>query len=560
MSSLENNPQLDEQTLELISRMEKELESKDKEIESKDKEIESKDQEIDNKEHEINKLKNELEFLKSQVLNNKRKMYGTSSEKISDDQLRLFNEAEKESNLKAEEPTIEEITYNRNKPRKNKKTMEESFENLETVVIEHKLDESELSCDICESELTVIGKKITKRLAYQPAKLYVEEHVTYSYACKSCEEESDEANIVTTKAPKSFLPKSMVSSELLSHILSLKYSYALPLYRQENYFKMMNIELSRQTISNWVIRSSDQFTPFYELLKEELIKSDYVQVDETTVQVIHEDGKNAKSKKYMWMYKTGGSKKPIILYDYQKTRASSCPKNFLKGFKGYLQTDGYNGYSSVENVEWISCLAHIRRKFFDIVDTLDDKAKTQSRALLGLNYCTQLYDIEREIRESHKHKDDYYEIRYKVRLEKACKVLEDFIKFVKEDIPNAVPKSALGRALDYADKQLPKLKIYLENGMLEIDNNASERAIKPFVIGRKNWLFHNTPKGANASATIYSIIETAKANGLQIEKYLTYIMNYIANAENKEKENLTSILPWSSDLPDDLKARALEKK
>lgn len=540
MSSLEkNNQQLDEKTLELIYRMEKEIESKDQ---------------------EINKLKTELDYLRSQILNNKRKMYGTSSEQIADGQLQLFNDAEKESNLKVEEPTIEEITYNRKKSRKDKKTMKESFENLETVVIEHKLDESELSCDICDTELTVIGKKSTKKLAYQPAKLFVEEHVTYTYACKSCEEESDEANIVQTEAPRSFLSKSMVSSELLSHILSLKYTYALPLYRQENYFKMMNIELSRQTLSNWVVRSSVEFKPFYELLKEELINRDYIQADETSVQVINEDGKDAKSKKYMWLYRTGGCMNPIILYDYQKTRSSSCPKNFLKGFKGYLQTDGYNGYNKVENVDWISCLAHIRRKFYEIVENLDDEAKKQSRALLGLNYCTQLYNIEKDIREEYKDKDNYYEIRYKLRLEKAAPILDEFIRFVKVEIPNAVPRSALGKALEYANKQLPKLKIYLEDGRLEIDNNASERAIKPFVIGRKNWLFSNTPKGANASAIIYSIIETAKANGLQIEKYLTYVMNYIANTNIKDKKRLISILPWSSDLPDDIKVRALEKK
>jgi transposase len=539
MCSLENNLQLDAKTLEVISQMEKEIDSKDQ---------------------EINRLKTELEFLKSQVLNNKRKMYGASSEQISDGQLLLFNEAEKESDLKTEEPDIEEITYNRKKTRKDKKTKEESFENLETVVIEHKLDKSELFCDICESELTVIGKKTMKKLAYQPAKLFVEEHVTYTYACKSCEEESDEANIVRSQAPKSFLPKSMVSSELLSHILSLKYNYALPLYRQEKYFEMMNIKLSRQTLSNWVVRASVEFTPFYELLKEDLLKRNYIQADETTVHVINEDGKDAKAKKYMWMYRTGGREKPIILYDYQKTRSSSCPRNFLKGFNGYLQTDGYNGYNKVENVAWISCLAHIRRKFFEIVETLDDEAKKQSRALLGLNYCTKLYNIEKDIKQDYEYKDDYYEIRYKLRLAKSKLVLEEFINFVEEEIPNAVPRSSLGKALEYAKKQLPKLKIYLEDGRLEIDNNASERAIKPFVIGRKNWLFSNTPKGANASAIIYSIIETAKANGLQIEKYLTYIMNYIAKTDSKEKENLTLILPWSRDLPDDLKARGLEKK
>lgn len=532
MSSLENNTQIDEKTLAIISEMEKEIESKDK---------------------EINRLKTELEFLKSQILNKNKKIYGSSSEQITDGQLHLFNEAEKEADTKIDEPTIEEITYSRKKATTNKKTKEESFANLETVVIEHKLDETKLFCDICNTELTVIGKKVTKKLAYQPAKLYVEEHVTYTYACKSCETESDEANIIQAECTKSFIPKSMASSELLSHILYLKYGHGLPLYRQESYFKMMNVNLSRQTLSNWVVKTSEELGYFYEALKEELIKQTYIQADETSVQVLKEDGKDAKSKKYMWMYKSGALEKPIIIYEYQKTRSSSCPKNFLKNFTGYLQTDGYEGYNKVENVKWISCLAHIRRKFYDIVSTLDAEGKRKSRAVIGLNYCTQLYNIEKDIKELYKDCDDYYKKRYEIRLKKSAPVIDEFINFVEKDLQDAIPRSALGKALEYAKKQLPKLKIFLEDGILEIDNNASERAIKPFVLGRKNWLFSNTPKGANASAIIYSIIETAKANNLQIEKYLTYIMNYIANVKTKDKKSLETIMPWSTDIPDDLK-------
>ncbi|WP_132282064.1 IS66 family transposase [Natranaerovirga hydrolytica] len=241
---------------------------------------------------------------------------------------------------------------------------------------------------------------------------------------------------------------------MLNLKLSLKYNYALPLYRQENYFKMMNVELSRQTLSNWVVKASVAFEPFYKRLKEELLKSSYIQADETVVKVIKEDGKDAKSQKYMWLYKTGASKKPIILYDYQKTRSSSCPKNFLKGFRGYLQTDGYEGYNKVENVKWISCLAHIRRKFYDIVITLDAEAKKQSRAVIGLNYCTKLYNIEKEIKETYEGQEDYYEKRYEIRLEKAEPIINEFIKFIEKDLPNAIPEDSLTSILPWS-KYLP---------------------------------------------------------------------------------------------------------
>lgn len=254
-------------------------------------------------------------------------------------------------------------------------------------------------------------------------------------------------------------------------------------------------------------------------MKEKLIKSHYVQADETTVVVTDSKGDDSKAKKYMWLYKTVEDRNPIILYDHQRTRSGSCPKDFLKGFSRILQTDGYQGYNKVENVKRIYCLAHIRRKYFDIVSNLKDEALKTSRALLGFNFCEQLYKIEKELKEKYKDSDDYYAERYKIRLEKSAPIIEDFIKYV-EELKDALPKSPLEQALEYSQKFLPSFRIFLTDGALEIDNNASERAIKPFVIGRKNWLLCNTSRGAKSSASIYSIIETAKANGLSVEKYL----------------------------------------
>ncbi len=543
---------LDEKTQILINQLHTQIASKDDEIAFKNDEIMAKND-------EIKTLENELAYLKGQILKKNNKIYGRSSEKVDSDQLSIFNEAETNANLKQEEPTIEAVVVKRKNT--TKRTKKESFENLETVVIEHKLEDDEKECPTCKGDLHVVGKKVTEKLRFVPAKLYVEKHITYTYGCRRCEQEGTESTFVQAKTSNDFLQKSMATPELIAHILYLKYSHAMPLYRQESYFRMLGVELSRQTLSNWVIKAADEFDNIYNLMKNELLSRDYIQADETTVTVIHEDGKEAKSKKYMWLYRTGASIKPVIIYDYQKTRSSSCAINFLNGFNGTLQTDGYKGYGKVENVDWVSCMAHIRRKFYEIIKPLDEEALKKSRAIIAFNYCEKLYKIEKHLREKYSKDENYYDERYKVRQKESKPILEKFIKYIENEIPNALEKSSLSKALKYANDELPKLRYYLEDGKIEIDNNGAERAIKPFVIGRKNWLFMNTSKGAKASALIYSIIETAKANGLKIDRYLEYIMNSLSNLPITERteENLINIMPWSNTLPDNIYARALEK-
>lgn len=539
MDSLNLDNQLDEKTKELILKMENELKSKDEEIAD---------------------LKNELAYLKNQILNKNRKIFGSSSEQLSSMQISLFDEAEKYSDLNVDEPTIEEITYKRNKPSKvNGK--KDNLANLEKVIVEHKLDESEMNCKECSSDLVSIGTKSKEILKYIPAKLYVEEHITYSYACKSCEENNDKANIVTTKAPKTLLHKSMASNELLSHVINLKYQHAMPLNRQEKYFSMMDANLSRQTLSNWIISSSNELQPVYELMKEELLKRNYIQADETVVKVLDDRGKESKKQKYMWLYKSPGRGNPIIIYDYQRTRSSSCPRDFLDNFTGYLQTDAYSGYNSVKDVKRLYCLAHIRRKFHEVIVNLDKEALKESRAIIGFNYCAKLYEIEKELREEYANEDDYYEIRYKKRLEKSEQIVDEFIAYVNKELENAVPRSPLGKALAYAKPLLSSFKnTFLEDGDLEIDNNSAERSIRPFVIGRNNWLFSTSTKGAQASALIYSIIETAKNNNLVVEKYLLYLMDKFVNINPNDKESLLKILPFSKELPEDLKIKTNKSK
>lgn len=538
MDSLNIENQLDEKTNLLISKMEKEIELKDTEIESKTK--------------EINNLKNELAYLKGQILNKNKKIFGQSSEQVDSSQISIFDEAENNSDPKAIEPTIEEITCKRSKSAKNigKK---DNLANLERKIIEHKLEETAAVCNKCDSPLVVIGSKSKEILKYIPAKLYIEEHITYSYACKPCEVADGKSNIVTTKAPRTLLYKSMASNELLAHAINLKYHHAMPLYRQESYFKMMGANLSRQNLSNWTIAAASEFEVVYDIMQEGLLKTHYVQADETTLKVIDANGKDSKSKKYMWLYKSAGSKSPIILYDYQKTRASSCPKDFLKGFSGYLQTDGYTGYNRVENIKRIYCLAHIRRKYHEIIVHLDEEALKKSRAIIGFNYCEKLYKIEKYLREKYRDNEDYYKTRYEIRIKESAPILNEFMEYVERELKDALPKSPLGQALEYTRKLLPDMKTFLKDGSLEIDNNGAERAIKPFVIGRKNWLFSSSSKGAKASASIYSIIETAKANDLIVEKYLVYLIDVLSNTEIKNRDALINAMPWSKELPDGIR-------
>lgn len=536
--------ELDESTKLLISK----VELMEEEINKKKKELSSKDQ-------EIQQLKNEIEFLKGQLSNKNRKIFGTSSEQIDINQLSLFNEAEKYNDSKIEEPTLEEITYKRAK-KSNYIGKKDNLANLERIIIEHKLEGEDLNCKECGKELVEIGIKSKKEIIkYVPAKLIVEEHMIYSYACKSCEKETGESNIVSTQMPQTIFYNSMASNELIAHTLILKYQHAMPLYRQESYFDMMGATLSRQTLCNWTMSAAEALDPIYNHMKKELLNRNYIHADETTLKVINDNGKDSKSKKYMWLYMSNTNSKSVILYDYQSTRSSSCPKNFLGDFKGFLQTDGYNGYNTVSNATRVYCLAHIRRYFHNIIVDLDEESLKNSRAIIGFNYCEQIYKLEKELREAYSSDENYYDIRFKVRAEKLAPIIDNFIEYVEREIKDALPRSPLGKALDYAKKHLPGLKNVLIDGSLEVDNNAAERAIKPFVIGRKNFLFANTAKGATSSANIYSIVETAKANNLLVERYLVHLFDNLSKIDTSDSEALEELMPWSNTIPENMKIK-----
>lgn len=441
----------------------------------------------------------------------------------------LFDEAvvteEEKKEIEAEENLIEVPAHQRKKP--GRKPLPKYLPREQVL---HDLPNHEKVC-ACGHELNRIGEEISEKLEFSPAVLKVLQHVRPKYACKSCEE-----GVKIAPVPVVILPKSIATPGLLAHVLACKFEDHLPLYRQEQIWQRLGVELPRATLCNWVLKCGELLVPLVELLKEELLKRDYVHADETTVQVLKEDGKTATSKSYMWVYLTGGADKPILIYEYAPGRGGIFPTIFLEKFKGYLQTDAYGGYNSLrarEDIKVLGCMAHVRRKFVEIVKRSNNKGK----AHVAVTYISKLYAVEKQARETNLTPDKIFELRQ----EKSKPILEKFKVFLDELVPKVPPKSVFGLAITYALNAWPSINIYLEDGRLNIDNNPVENKIRPFALGRRNWLFMGNMRGANSAATIFSLIESAKANGLEGYYYLRHILTKLPFCQTKD--DLRGLLP-----------------
>jgi len=389
--------------------------------------------------------------------------------------------------------------------------------------------------DFCSCKIGIQYIHVHK---FIPAQIKVIETIRPQYSCRHCEKTATKVQIKIAPVPASPIPKSIATPSLLSQIITSKYQYSLPLYRQETMFKQHGIDLNRKTMSEWMIKSSTLFKPIVDYLHQQLLKQPVVQADETTLKVIHEN----KSKCYMWIYCSGTDSpcdnqnhiKNIVLYDYHASRAGSCAVDYLKGFNGYLQADGYAGYEKVD-AELIGCMAHARRKFVE-AKTAQPKNK-MGRADIAIKEIAKLYWIEKQIKGLPANE------KYKIR-QQSMPLLNDLKEWLDKSNRQVLPKSAIGKAIQYSLNQWEKLSGYIKSGDINIDNNRAERAIKPFVIGRKNWMFCNTASGANASAILYSLIETAKANGLTPFNYLMFLLEELP----KQPDDLEYLMPWDVDL------------
>jgi hypothetical protein len=371
-------------------------------------------------------------------------------------------------------------------------------------------------------------------------------HIRYVYSCRQCEREELTTPVVTATMPTPVIPGSLASPSAIAYIMSQKFVEGLPLYRQEQNFARFGVTLSRQTLANWMILGADRWLSLlYGRMYYHLLALDILHSDETTLQVLHEPERAAETKSYMWLYRSGREGPPIVLFEYQQTRASEHPVNFLSGFSGYLHVDGYAAYGKLPNVTLVGCWAHARRGFDEALKALPPFARTADvAARKGLDFCNNLFAVERLAH------DLSPEDRLRMRLEKSQPILDSLKTWLEVQAIAALPKSPIGKAVTYCLNQWPKLTAFLLDGRLELDNNRSERAIKPMVIGRKNWLFSNTPRGARSSATIYSIVESAKESGLNPFKYLEYVFQQLPNIDTSDPSALDALLPWSASLPD----------
>jgi len=477
----------------------------------------------------------------------KHRLYGSSSEKTQacTGQTSIFNEVEITADENTKESEIEQIAGHKSKKRKGKR--DELYKGIPTEQVVHELPENERFCAQCGGKLHACGHEVLrKELEIIPAQVRALEHVQTVYSCRSCEKNAvdDSVPMVKSSVPVPVIQGSGIASpSLLAYILCNKYVLALPLNRQEQEFERVGVCLSRQTMANWMIYAANHWLkPIYELLKAELIQNDILHADETTVQVI-KDGRPANTQSYMWLYRTmERAEKPAVLFEYQPTRSSGHPLQFLSGYGGYLQVDGFQGYHILEpqGVTIVECWSHARRKFHDALKALAKADRAYAPANDGYVYCNRLFTLEDEYDKQKLTIDE----RLERRLRESKPIADEFFDWAEQTSLGDffLPKSTFGQAVTYAKNQRQWLmNVYLD-GRLSISNNLAERSIRPFTIGRNNWLFAYSPKGADSSAVAYSIVETAKANNLVPMAYLQFLFEKLPNLP---PARFHECLPWS---------------
>ncbi|MGN7614562.1 IS66 family transposase, partial [Magnetococcales bacterium HHB-1] len=481
----------------------------------------------------IASLTQENELLREQLRLLKSQRFGRRSEKF--DHPTLFDEAETADQTEQPEKTDNSVDVKAHKRRK--KGRKPLSDDLPRIDIIHELPESERICSIDGHALEVIGEEVTEQLDYIPAKVQVLRHIQKKYACPHCRK-----GIHTAKKPPQPIAGSIATASLLAFIVVSKYLDGLPLYRLTRIFDRIGVELSRATMANWMVKMGKLVQPLINLMQDMMLDYDILQMDETTVQVLKEPGRKASSKSYMWVRRGGPPDKKIILFDYDASRGAHVPETLLANYKGFLQTDGYNGYGPVAaapNIVRVGCMAHARRKFDEALRSAGKKKRKTSLAAEAIQQIGKLYAIEKQLR---KEKASPAQ-RLKVRQEQARPILDSLRVWLDKNRPRVLPSSATGKALNYLHEQWDYLIRYLDDGRLEIDNNAVERAIRPFTIGRKNWLFSNSTGGAKASANLYSLIETARNNGLEPYAYLKHLFTALPLAESVD--DYDALLPWN---------------
>ena len=468
-----------------------------------------------------------------------RKLYGKSKESTPDpNQMSLFNEAEVTADPNVPEPTKEEVVAGY--IRKGKKSRSSMFKDVPIEEVVCYVSDDERNCPLCYTEMEVIGKRfVREELQIIPAQVKRIHYYQEVLACPKCKKEDEEFVTVSALTPTPLIKgASLASPSSVGWVMYQKCAMGQTFYRMEQDWIQNGVKLLRGTMASWMITCSlNYLQPVYERLHEYLLQRDIIHADEVPCQVLREPGRPAQAKSYMWVYLTGNDGEPgIVLYDYHPGRKGEYARDFLKGFHGYCHCDGYSGYNTPEDIKRVGCYAHLRRKFFDAIPKRKEAGSEMLPAEVGVHYCDQLFRLERE------YKDQTASARKKLRLEKEKPIIDEFYKWVND--LNPVKGSKLAAAVTYAKNQRQNLMNYFEDGRLELSNNAAERRVKSYVIGRKNFLFHTSVDGAKASAIVYSMVETAKINDLNIYEYLRTLLLYMPDYKN-EPEGIEDMMPWS---------------
>jgi len=486
-----------------------------------------------------------IEFLEERVRLLQKELFGRKTEKqpaVDQKQLYLFNETESGDMKEAEEPSVV-LVPEHTRGKKGRKPLPDHLPRVDVI---HDVTEAEKIC-ACGAHKSRIGEEVSEQLDYEPAKIKVIRNIRPKYACKQCEGVEGQGPVVAiAPAPPQLIPKSNATSGLLAHILISKFEDALPFYRQEKIFARLGIDLPRATMCGWAVKISELLKPILALLRQEILSGPLINIDETVVQVLNEPGRSNTSKSYMWVFRGGNPDRPALVYQYHPTRSGQVPLEYLSGYRGYVQTDAYSGYDALgrrKGIVLLGCWSHARRKFIEVVKAQSD-TKRKGSADEALGYIGRLYKIESEAKESGYPAEEMY----RVRQERSKPILAEFKNWLIQKSVVTPPKGLLGKAINYSLGNWERLERYIEDGRLRPDNNLAENAIRPFVVGRKNWLFSGHPNGAAASAAIYSLIETAKANNLKPYEYVRCLFDRLPLAATEE--DYRELLPQNIDPPE----------
>lgn len=493
----------------------------------------------------INELELENRRLHETVAYLTRKLYGRSSEKtsvLSMGQVSLFDEAEVYADPQAPEPDLKEVKgYIRKKYKGQRADLLKDIPHDKRLCT---LAKEDRYCEACGTDLVSVGEEfIRTEIEFIPARVRVIDYYRETFECRTCRK-NGEPYMEKSPMPYPVIQHSMASPSTVAWIMHQKFVNHLPLYRQENEWKMLGINLKRETMSNWILAAArDWLMPIVDLMHKKLLEGKYLHADETTVQVLNEQGRSNTTNSYMWVYSTGKHcKKQIRIFQYQPGRSGKYPQEFLQGFNGFLHTDAYSGYKKVPEITRCMCWTHLRRYFRDALpkDTHSPEATIPSQ---GVRFCNKLFEIEETLEKLTP------EERKLERLKQEKPVLEAFWSWVDSVKGKVLPKSKIGEAIQYALNNKEDFMNYLLDGNCSISNNLSENSIRPYTLGRKNWLFSGSPRGADASAAVYSIVESAKANGINPYKYLYYIFSELPGVQfGQNPEFLEDYLPWSPEV------------